>query len=733
MSFSKDSPFRTRPHTLTPRAPPPPPRSQITQRGPLTFAELQSRWDTNRVDRDAFVWCDGMRDFLQIRDVPALHDALRPPPPVRQRQHPVHPPRDPAPAGAPAGGMFAAEVWKCKGANGEILGPVSAETIRAWLNYDQIDARTPVWTDGMPAYAPLRDVPALFRVVSEDAARGDPIARITHPSTTVTTEAAAPPPAPANGHPARRSTISTTSTTSTTRLFADVRSGPLFSGASLPPSTDATPSRGSTLAARFERLARLEDVDDIVDVNVGVGAANVAGSNPTRAASSSANRAFPSSRPPAMGQISSMCDALQRELRAMERERDETRARIEEEREAAASRRAEAEAAAESKLRETREEARALKAEARAELETVAARRRELEALAESSARKAAEAEAVRAREEAVAAREAALADREATLAAAARRLETADATRARAETRLEEDRARLRRQRDDLDAEYERCREAWDAVREEEAAAEDEIRRRVAAAEETEARLDAEARALETAKENHAKRSEAERASLDARAEALERREAASRAAMDAERDALARERDAVRAALGDEFRRAEETRREEMERAAKEAAVVGVVRERGGIGMGTRDAGTGFDGEPRRGGVGAAPPPPPPEAEAAARLRSVAPSPASPAAAAAVAAGAVVVPVYLGGLPEEGGARVGDVALTTATTVGSLRASLRAKFRLGAGFRLKRRRTVVDEGRDREPALAFFRGYEDAAVVEEETRGRVGFGRGT
>ena len=182
-------------------------------------------------------------------------------------------------------------------------------------------------------------------------------------------------------------------------------------------------------------------------------------------------------------------------------------------------------------------------------------------------------------------------------------------------------------------------------------------------------------------------------------------------------------------------------------MERAAKEAAaaVVGVVRERGGIGMGTRNMGTGFDGEPRRGGIGAAPPPPPPEAEAAARLRSVAPSPAhspspapsplpaSSAAAAAVAAGAVVVPVYLGGQPEEGGARVGDVALTTATTVGSLRASLRAKFRLAPGFRLKRRRTVVDEGRDREPALAFFRGYEDAVVVEEETRGRVGFGRGT
>lgn len=614
--------------------------------------------------------------------------------------------------------MFAAKIWKCKGANGEILGPVSAETIRAWFNHDQIDASAPVWTDGMPAYAPLRDVPALFRVISEDAARGDSIARITHPSTTVATEAAAA----ANGNP-RRSTMSTA------RLVSDVRSGFRgldVSGASIPPSSHAAPSRGSTLAARFERLARLEDVDD-ADVNVGVVATTFPGSNP-------------SSRPPAMGQISSMCDALHRELRALERERDEHRARIEEEREAAASHRAAADAAAETKLRATRDEIRALKADARAELETVAARTRELEHLTAISSEKAAEAEAVRAREASVAAREVALADREATIVSAERRAETAEATRVRAETRLEEDRARLQRQRETLDAEYERCREAWDAVREEEIAAEAEIRRRVEIAEETETRLVADARALENAKENHAKRTDAERASLDARADALERREAAFRAEMGTERDAIARERDAVRAALGDAFRRAEETRREEMERAVEEAAAAAAAAEELDRESGSGDT-RGVDGEPppREDFRPSAPPPPPPEA---ARLRSVAPSlrsvapspsPASPAAAAAVAAGAVVVPVYLGGQPEEGGARVGDVALTSATTVGSLRASLLARFRLGTGFRLRRRRTVVEEGRDREPALAFFRGYEDAVVVEEDARGRVGVGRGT
>ena len=606
--------------------------------------------------------------------------------------------------------MFAAKIWKCKGANGEILGPVSAETMRAWFNHDQIDASAPVWTDGMPAYAPLRDVPALFRVISEDAARGDSIARTTNPSTTVATEAAAA----ANGNPRR-------STTSTARLVSDVRSGFRgldVSGASIPPSSHATPSRGSTLAARFERLARLEDVDD-ADVNVGVVATTFPGSNP-------------SSRPPAMGQISSMCDALHRELRALERERDENRARIEEEREVAASHRAAADAAAETKLRATRDEIRALKADARAELETVAVRTRELDTLIAISSEKAAEAESVRAREASVAAREVALADREATIVSAERRLETAEATRVRAETRLEEDRARLQRQRETLDAEYERCREAWDAVREEEIAAEAEIRRRVEIVEETETRLVADARALENAKENHAQRTDAERACLDARADALERREASFRAEMGTERDAIARERDAVRAALAtrSDARRRREGRRwnaPSRKRRRRRRLKRWTARVEGSIRVGSTGGSTRRTPDRRRlrrrSGGG----------EALDRPRPSSPSPASPAAASAVATGAVVVPVYLGGQPEEGGARVGDVALTSATTVGSLRASLRARFRLGTGFRLRRRRTVVEEGRDREPALAFFRGYEDAMVVEEEARGRVGVGRGT
>ena len=188
MSFSEDSPAsRTRPRHLTPPRPRLSLRSQITQRGPLTFVELQSRWDTNRIDRDAFVWCDGI---ARLPPDPRCPRAPRgaPSAPSRSSTTASRPPsRDPAPVGSPTGGVFAAKIWKCKGANGEILGPVSAETMRRVVQPRPDRRGAPVWTDGMPAYAPLRDVPALFRVISEDAARGDSIARITHPSTTVAT------------------------------------------------------------------------------------------------------------------------------------------------------------------------------------------------------------------------------------------------------------------------------------------------------------------------------------------------------------------------------------------------------------------------------------------------------------------------------------------------------------------------------------------------------------------
>jgi hypothetical protein len=74
----------------------------------------------------------------------------------------------------------------------------------------------------------------------------------------------------------------------------------------------------------------------------------------------------------------------------------------------------------------------------------------------------------------------------------------------------------------------------------------------------------------------------------------------------------------------------------------------------------------------------------------------------------------------LHRGGQPEERGVRVGDVALTGDTTLGSLRASLQAQFQLPNGFRLRKRRVPIHPGQDHHAALDFFRGPGDALVVD-------------
>ena len=102
------------------------------------------------------------------------------------------------------------------------------------------------------------------------------------------------------------------------------------------------------------------------------------------------------------------------------------------------------------------------------------------------------------------------------------------------------------------------------------------------------------------------------------------------------------------------------------------------------------------------------------------------------------------VLVPVYRGGVPEEGGVKVGDVALAPDTTVGSLRATLQDQFQLHpGGFRLCRCRLMGPEasshgrrggargnskapapvpihpGQDHHAAVDFFNGPADALVI--------------
>ena len=101
--------------------------------------------------------------------------------------------------------------------------------------------------------------------------------------------------------------------------------------------------------------------------------------------------------------------------------------------------------------------------------------------------------------------------------------------------------------------------------------------------------------------------------------------------------------------------------------------------------------------------------PPPPPLEAALSAAIAGIPPE-------------ATLVPVYRGGTREEGGVRVGDVALTRDVTVGSLRETLAERFGGGdaRAFAMRRNGAVVDASHDTRAAADVFGGYEDAVVVD-------------
>ena len=231
---------------------------------------------------------------------------------------------------------------------------------------------------------------------------------------------------------------------------------------------------------------------------------------------------------------------------------------------------------------------------------------------------------------------------------------------------------------------------------------------------------------------------------------EALEKYREMNREMLETDREELRRERETVRATLGEERERMQRTRREESARAAETVAEM-VAAASAKANAAAVDGGGGqhhhqLHRQDRSGGIdggvdGARPSTSsPPHLRPGQRLHPQYPhhyqqpqqksgyssayfggaSPAPASAAAAAAAGAVLVPVYRGGQPEEGGARVGDVALTRDTTVGALRSSLRAQFTLPAGFRLRRRRVPIAAGEDHRAALDFFRGAGDAVVVD-------------
>ena len=562
--------------------------------------------------------------------------------------------------------------------------------MRALWERGAVDLDTFVWCDGMDDFRQVRDVPGLERVFAA------PVLAIPEPPAPRPAAASAAPAAPAAAPASALATIMR-------RHDLTTRGGS---------SAAADPARGS-LEDRFERLVALDggdalggalgdsdlDLDDDDDDAVLTVLPATATTTETRATTS---RPPAASRSVGMVRLTRAYEATRDELSGMRAQHAKLRADLKRERDAHSARLAEAVERAESRLAAAARKTELVKAEAREAREAAARERRELEAAAARHERVAADAEDLSRRRAECERREDAVSEREAEIAAAGRELERRVLDTERLEARLADERRRLDARASELDVEYRRARETRAAIRDEERAAASDLRLRAAAVEDAEARLEADVRTFESERDDQRARLAEETNRATALAEAAERHRETTLDALERERERLATERDAVRAALGEEFRRAEAARREDIE-AAKRAAA----REAAGMAAAAA-ARSPVRGEersppPRR------PPPPPLEAALSAAIAGIPPE-------------ATLVPVYRGGTREEGGVRVGDVALTRDVTVGSLRETLAERFGGGdaRAFAMRRNGAVVDASHDTRAAADVFGGYEDAVVVD-------------
>lgn len=47
------------------------------QKGPLTYDEIKTLWDEDKIDASTFVWCEGMPEWKKLSDLKEFHQALQ--------------------------------------------------------------------------------------------------------------------------------------------------------------------------------------------------------------------------------------------------------------------------------------------------------------------------------------------------------------------------------------------------------------------------------------------------------------------------------------------------------------------------------------------------------------------------------------------------------------------------------------------------------------------------------
>ncbi|KAK3281186.1 hypothetical protein CYMTET_11004, partial [Cymbomonas tetramitiformis] len=126
----------------------------VKQRGPFAINELRELWTKKKIETETYVWADGMDDFQQVKSLNALRLEL------------TEPPSSLNPKLSNLKLNLKRATWYYLDKKGTKHGPSILDTLKIMWDFTEVDEDTMVRTEGMDEFAPIRDVPPLFKVLA---------------------------------------------------------------------------------------------------------------------------------------------------------------------------------------------------------------------------------------------------------------------------------------------------------------------------------------------------------------------------------------------------------------------------------------------------------------------------------------------------------------------------------------------------------------------------------------
>eukprot|EP00854_Cymbomonas_tetramitiformis_P003401 gene3401-4278_t len=123
----------------------------VKQRGPFAINELRELWTKKKIETETYVWADGMDDFQQVKSLNALRLEL------------TEPPSSLNPKLSNLKLNLKRATWYYLDKKGTKHGPSILDTLKIMWDFTEVDEDTMVRTEGMDEFAPIRDVPPLFK------------------------------------------------------------------------------------------------------------------------------------------------------------------------------------------------------------------------------------------------------------------------------------------------------------------------------------------------------------------------------------------------------------------------------------------------------------------------------------------------------------------------------------------------------------------------------------------